>query len=487
MKKELIFLIIFILLHQYMVGQPFTSIEVFPAKNISSTSALLMARFIPNGTVTAASFYMRRADDEAFWSVISPSNMFESAPGVFEASLTLESLVPNCTYIFTFCVGIENTHFYSGEKHYFTTLDGSRGDAIIIPLTFRDMRNHYRTVQFGLHTYATQCYDLFLGEAEEPPLPPEIEILTSRFYNRCLGGGSLLDIRRFFSTTQIDTYRVTVYARSADYPITVTWPNINSLYNGSVTLKTGSTLIDMKSTTQATITDPDESALRIIAEKPSPIENYLFVATPRGVISSYENYFAEAFVYTDMDSFTSWFEWESGVGETYRTERVVTVAKSAVTKIRDTIFFSPTFTFFNYRAIVENSLGRFTSGTNTQPISSPNYTYQQPEIPSDFNLFQNHPNPFNPSTLINYHLPTGGYTTVKVFDVLGREVATLVNEYKEAGRYEVSFSAVGGGTASGVDTNRLTSGVYFYKLVVSSTGPSSAGSYTSVKKMVLMR
>lgn len=109
------------------------------------------------------------------------------------------------------------------------------------------------------------------------------------------------------------------------------------------------------------------------------------------------------------------------------------------------------------------------------------------EIPDKFFLSQNYPNPFNPSTVINYHLPTGGYATLKVFDVLGREVATLVNEYKEAGRYAVSFSAVGGVPASGVATNRLTSGVYFYQLVVSSTGQPGAGSYTSVKKMVLMR
>ncbi|MDP2209727.1 MAG: M28 family peptidase [Bacteroidota bacterium] len=93
------------------------------------------------------------------------------------------------------------------------------------------------------------------------------------------------------------------------------------------------------------------------------------------------------------------------------------------------------------------------------------------EIPDKFFLSQNYPNPFNPSTLINYHLPKGGWTTLKVFDVLGREVATLVDEYKEAGRYEVSLSVK--------DGFELSSGVYFYKL--------TAGNFTGIKKMLLLR
>ncbi|MDP2209853.1 MAG: T9SS type A sorting domain-containing protein [Bacteroidota bacterium] len=93
-------------------------------------------------------------------------------------------------------------------------------------------------------------------------------------------------------------------------------------------------------------------------------------------------------------------------------------------------------------------------------------------LQDNYALMQNYPNPFNPVTRINYALPDAGYVTFKVYDVLGREVATLVNEFKEAGYYSVDFDA--SSTSGG-----LSSGIYFYKL--------NAGSYTSVKKMILAR
>jgi hypothetical protein len=88
--------------------------------------------------------------------------------------------------------------------------------------------------------------------------------------------------------------------------------------------------------------------------------------------------------------------------------------------------------------------------------------------PKDFLLEQNYPNPFNPSTKISYQLPNAGNVTLKVFDVLGREVATLVDEYKNAGRFEVEFNA-----------NNLPSGVYFYQL--------KAGEFVETKKMILLK
>jgi Secretion system C-terminal sorting domain len=95
---------------------------------------------------------------------------------------------------------------------------------------------------------------------------------------------------------------------------------------------------------------------------------------------------------------------------------------------------------------------------------------------NEFVLFQNYPNPFNPSTVIKYSIPDviasgakqSQLITLKVYDVLGNDVATVVDEYKPAGSYEVEFSA-----------DDLTSGIYFYKL--------HAGSYSETKKMILMR
>lgn len=90
------------------------------------------------------------------------------------------------------------------------------------------------------------------------------------------------------------------------------------------------------------------------------------------------------------------------------------------------------------------------------------------QSPIAFNLFQNFPNPFNPSTSIQYTISSTQFVSLKVYDVLGNEVANLVNEEKPAGNREVHFEA-----------SRLSSGVYFYKL--------QSGSFVETKKMILLR
>ncbi|MHB1050736.1 MAG: T9SS type A sorting domain-containing protein [Bacteroidota bacterium] len=87
-------------------------------------------------------------------------------------------------------------------------------------------------------------------------------------------------------------------------------------------------------------------------------------------------------------------------------------------------------------------------------------------LPQKFTLFQNYPNPFNPSTVIGYQLPISSHVTLKIFDILGREVATLVNEEKRAGSYEFEWNAAG-----------FSSGVYFYRL--------QAGGYLQTKKLII--
>ena len=79
-------------------------------------------------------------------------------------------------------------------------------------------------------------------------------------------------------------------------------------------------------------------------------------------------------------------------------------------------------------------------------------------IPNKFYLYQNYPNPFNPSTVISYRLPVTGHVTLKIYDILGREVATLVNEQKSAGKYSVQWN--GSQLASGVYISRLTAGKF---------------------------
>ena len=90
-----------------------------------------------------------------------------------------------------------------------------------------------------------------------------------------------------------------------------------------------------------------------------------------------------------------------------------------------------------------------------------------------FYLAQNYPNPFNPSTKIRFTISDLRFTILKVYDVLGNEIATLVNEEKPAGEYEVEFSSHSG------EGRNLSSGIYFYQL--------RAGSFIQTKKMILLR
>ena len=88
--------------------------------------------------------------------------------------------------------------------------------------------------------------------------------------------------------------------------------------------------------------------------------------------------------------------------------------------------------------------------------------------PERFELFQNYPNPFNPSTTFSFQSPTPTYVTLKVFSVLGEEVATLIDGFRDVGFNTIEWSA-----------DQLPSGIYFYRL--------QAGSFTDIKKMVLMK
>ena len=86
----------------------------------------------------------------------------------------------------------------------------------------------------------------------------------------------------------------------------------------------------------------------------------------------------------------------------------------------------------------------------------------------DYDLFQNYPNPFNPSTTISFQMPKDGFVTLKIYDILGKEVTTLVNEFKTTGKYNVQFNA-----------SNLASGMYIYQI--------KAGDYSNTKKLMLMK
>jgi len=89
-------------------------------------------------------------------------------------------------------------------------------------------------------------------------------------------------------------------------------------------------------------------------------------------------------------------------------------------------------------------------------------------IPTEYALYQNYPNPFNPLTKIGFQIPNFEFVSLKIYDLLGREVAVLANEEKQPGVYELHF-----------DASNLSSGIYYYKLV--------SGNFIETKKMVLIK
>jgi len=93
---------------------------------------------------------------------------------------------------------------------------------------------------------------------------------------------------------------------------------------------------------------------------------------------------------------------------------------------------------------------------------------EQSIIPAVYKLNQNYPNPFNPSTIINYQIPEEGFVTLKIYDILGKDVKTLVNEQKAVGSYNIKF-----------DASDLASGFYIFQIRINS--------YISSKKMLLIK
>lgn len=156
--------------------------------------------------------------------------------------------------------------------------------------------------------------------------------------------------------------------------------------------------------------------------------------------------------------------------------QVLEVAGTSGFSIRDNIVINPggateetnTITGFGSMLLQTPLLFNHNAGEVVQLLISTSVEDNDDLLVNDYSLHQNYPNPFNPSTSIKYQISGISQVSLKVYDLLGREVATLVNEQKPAGTYEVTFNASG-----------LSSGVYYYKI--------TAGDYSETKKMILIR
>ena len=140
------------------------------------------------------------------------------------------------------------------------------------------------------------------------------------------------------------------------------------------------------------------------------------------------------------------------------------------------ISLSPNTTYF-YRVSASNKEGASPySNTITVTTSITGFYETSSGIPNKYDLFQNFPNPFNPETVISYQIPTNSFVALKVYDILGREIVTLVNEVQNAGVHRSTFSAL---------HSTLTSGVYIYTINAKSI--TGGKEFHKSAKLVLMK
>ncbi len=171
---------------------------------------------------------------------------------------------------------------------------------------------------------------------------------------------------------------------------------------------------------------------------------------------------AQNVVFTPSSELTNYQVASGSKSDTAKTFVIFTMSDSS---IKSGIHTLGTFTGLN-SGIVMNQV--YIADENGNGIITSNEGNENTEIPKEYSLNQNYPNPFNPVTIIGFQLPKAGFTNLKVYDVSGRLVKTLVNEHKQTGNYKVEF-----------DASTMASGVYFYKL--------TSGSFTATKKMIVLK
>lgn len=178
-----------------------------------------------------------------------------------------------------------------------------------------------------------------------------------------------------------------------------------------------------------------------------------------------------------INSLTPAFDWDSTVTANYYEIRVFSDSSLTMQVLDENSYSSSyqvssgllqpnTHYYWKIRTINDGGLGPWSEVFNFDIIITDVEDEQQ--LPKQFALMQNYPNPFNPSTTISYHLPKASNVKLKVYDIIGNEVATLVNEEKAAGIYNVQAKL-----------NNLSSGIYFYTF--------TAGDFVQTRKMILIK
>jgi hypothetical protein len=446
-------------------------ISTLPPVNITQRTATVRALCNTHGYTTAISFSWSTVNLDG--GTTTPIVVNSDVDTIVTA--TIENLTPAALYYIQ-AMGNNVSDILvrnSGEHVPLLMLPDSnaRGMATQINLVTSN-KLAWTALNFGVHTYATYCIDPPLGELALPPTAPGIDIRLVGIHssaNDCLNQslGTYTDLRQYLSPSQVDTYKVKILADPSYYPMTLSWPNLDSAYNGTVLLSTFEETIDMKTQTSYQLVNSDVSAVKIIAASPRPQAHAPTVLVKRPMYLESGGVNLSAAVNPNGRQTKAWFEW--GANFEYSGAVCDITPDSGVASINLNLLGPFPTPISHYRVITQNALGTYVGFdalfTPPSVLSGPDPVHP---LPGEFTLLQNYPNPFNPSTSISFTIPKQSHVRLQVFNVLGQLVGTLVDGSKQAGSYTVTW-----------DASSKPDGVYFYKL--------SAGAFVQTKKMVLMK
>ncbi len=429
-----------------------------PPDSITQTSALLQGFYVSDDTSFEANFEIGRTEEYGLTEHLNKNDgghyttytMERRGDTVFVFCF-LERLIPNSQWHYRLRIDIHDIYYEYSNDQSFTTLTDTSVGGFMIPIYFEGMT--FRG--FGVHTHATNCIDYTLGEAEVPPLPP-FGTPDLRFVppiskpEDCYGQGLYVDIRPYESAQQSDTFKIKFQAGEFGGPVVIAWGNPGVQYTGNVRLVyplDGSLVAtDMKVHSADTIPE-DIGNLYIIAEGPTNLLSAWFTDLGTSSITLKGMYNPNGV------STEAWFEW--GTTNEYENATPHQSIGTSTTPVTFDAHISGLLpdALYYYRVVTWSNSG--TSYGIDQSFSTNLLTniHEDPPIPNKVSLSQNYPNPFNPSTVIRYRLPARVTVSLKVFNVLGQQVASLVDEIQEAGEKSIEWNAVG-----------MPSGVYFYKL-----------------------
>ncbi len=429
-----------------------------PADSITSRSARLRGLCSTNGVQSSVFFYWGLSLDPDTNGVGTNPQILQPDTGKIEITERIGPLMPGQTYYFRVLIGDYHSTILS-----FTTNTDTSAYWMAIPLRVSAEGTPGVARRFGVHSYATNCGDPGLGEYALPPKPPEGSMET-RFVGRCLQLGLYLDLRPYISPAQTDTYHVNFLAGGYGYPVTISWPELTALYEGPVLLQTVDTTVDMLGTTHFAITNTEVEDARIIAHGPRPKKICPGVAPDTVSAPAAGTVILSATVYPHGLPTDGWFEW--GASDRYGNQTVPQPLGDTIGAVTLTAALSglPGRAQYHYRVVARNMAATIYGPDNvfTSPGPPP------PELPKTFALYQNYPNPFNPTTMIRYDLPADAHVVMKVYDLLGRPVQTLVDREETAGYKSIPFDGSG-----------LSTGIYLYRL--------TAGDHSEIRRALVIR